>query len=302
MILRAGQSLEQALEEICLVFVPCLAGIVPHCFPRQRWTGAEVTLRQLGLFEHCHGLLALTYLEWMAQWHHDDNEAVAAFRPDGAAALAALAAAPHVAQDVQDAAAEAAGVDPNRIRAEANRAFRRKTLSWFTLHGRSLASFLFAARLVLAPMQHYMASELKAHEHDAETRNDVSIGAMRNQQSLHEFFAANGNSYPVLRAALGMKDIECMDSIAALESMTDKFRLLPRQWMELSFNHLIFRLCTREAALVYKYLVHPHRWNTDFALFKVLTRPEYASELRRTRCEPSLSTYAEDRRCSVFVP
>ena len=60
-----GTSLQEVRMVLFRTLVPALFGHCPHQYPEHRWTGVDITLRDLGLPACLHGLGGFAYSEMM---------------------------------------------------------------------------------------------------------------------------------------------------------------------------------------------------------------------------------------------
>ena len=146
-----------------------------------------------------------------------------------------------------------------------------------------LAVIVVLFRYVLSPMMKYLHTELKM--------SSTYWEQAQRRQSMETMSAAGllgGRKWPILRAATGEVDNECMKAIEDLHQ-TPWSEAAPKSWLTVKWRNILFRLLSREAAMIYMLLVMRHE-TFPFLLFLLLVDPAYA-DIIKGMCESSYDEF-----------
>eukprot|EP00959_Pyramimonas_sp_CCMP1952_P282742 5909694-Pyramimonas_sp.AAC.1 len=174
-VARPDESRADVLRLLFEKFVPALFPHAPHLLPRNRWTGIDITFRDVGLPMNIHGLFIDTYMGYLnveyggetldgkpvgvpalplalVDEQHDDHQegvAEAEQAPDGADGQVPEAAP----------AAQAKKPDhPCKVFADQSKAFRGQARDWLVTEP-SIKLLFF--RSVLNPIKRFLEMELE---------------------------------------------------------------------------------------------------------------------------------------------
>jgi hypothetical protein len=263
-----GWTVAPTVNFIESMFVSCIAGCVPFVFPRSRWTGADRTLKQVGLFLGIHGLLRATYLLWFDSWHSTDADA--GFTALGAGDAMMVEDQPGNTDNASRDAAQETKKDYKQLQIEANKLHRLTARRMLLLpHDRPMKE-LFAIRMILDPFMEYRNAEFKNNGWEAESvRWAECVSESGNAGDLKSFFKGS-KKWPLLQAATGTLDD---DLFCKLRTLPGDLASVPTSWKKLSYNHLLFRLITRAGCSMELLLARPHRTRIRLGYATILIGP-----------------------------
>lgn len=272
-----GDTRESVVNLLHEQFVPALLGHSPRTWPRNRWTGFDDSLLDIGLLSCIHGLLPRVYRDYV-----ETNYPVSRKRhaTDSAKDAPAILGRP----EDDDATPAQGAIDQNDWAAE-NRAHRKDSVEWLKGDWRSTLAIM---RIVLDPMMRVLQKGLEMS------------GALKETQQAEVFlseFKKNGSATlfqrdhtPLLMAAGGSAERKCLEDLELLHHADHYMGLLAHD-ITISTSHLIFRMLSREASSVYQRLVVRHRC-FPYKLFLLLLDAPDAAHLE-PYCEPSLDEYSK---------
>ena len=287
-----GQTMEEALSRVEKFFIPALFGHAPFVFPEHRWTGKENTFRDIGLPASIHALYQDGYIEYLVVWHRytrpiisEDGERVHVPMVLDGAAEVAPEAADDLAGDPNASNANARSVTDQLDYGEENRKWRRTSWQW--IRSGHFAAIIFAMAFVAPPMDHYLNKEF-----------EMASGSHETRQHYHHINLDEGGAaslmgqymWPLRVAFEGKLDQTVMDSIASLHDPR-KLSAIPDGWKTVRYRHLMFRLLSREAAVIYELLVLLHR-QFPFRLLKLTTDPSDAAGVANS-CRSSRDAFSD---------
>ena len=136
-----------------------------------------------------------------------------------------------------------------------NRAHRSTALSYVRDHPVGPLPHIVSMRLHLSPLLHYRNSEFKMNSLEEDTKRQASA-AKDPEMTMDKFFSKD-QKWPLLTAALGILDKECM---AAASSMVPVgLSDAPAEWQTLEYNNELFILSTRVMCGTEMKLARVHR-------------------------------------------
>ena len=266
-----GETRSQVLKVLYRQFVPALVGHTPRTFPRSRWTGAELALADYGMLSMIHGLLEAAYTEYMRE----------SFAVPGADAMEEAVAG------MDDDAAAAADIGGPRS-AEAKRHYRAAAVKWIREPTRQRDLAVMA--ILLRPMSRYMIQEIASATALSLSESHVRrLEAMLAVGDMQTFL--DSCRWPLLEAANGVKDLECMSAIADLHE-SEHFQHWLAAWHTRDTQTLLFKGLSRQAASVHE-LLHKKHQSCPYKVFLLATpaAEDVEKELLEDTCVHSRDEY-----------
>lgn len=277
---------ESVLHLLHTMFVPMILAHAPRIWPRNRWTGFDSSLQDLGLFACIHGLLPEAYRNY-CEVNYPAPSAASRAPAEMAAVAVDGAAVDHAPAGAAGAVGAGAGPADGQDWASVNRAHRGAAMEWLRGDSRTV---LLLMRMVLSPMMKVLNRGLELAGsacHTAQMHSFLSAVRSDDQAGL----AWDRRHWPLLAAADCSIETTCLQEVASLHASELYQSVLPED-TKVETNHLLFRLLSREAGSVYQRLLLRHRC-FPFKLFNLLTDPEKAESIAAS-CEPSLDAYSKD--------
>lgn len=284
------ESEEQMLDHVTTGLVSALCSCQPGIYPRHRWTGADLAVDALGVFEACHALLSTTYIRF-ARSYEQGAKAVALeasrlllLQPDGRKHLAASDAAPVGAGEsaseallATDGGAPVAGAsaaalgdsapEPGVNWAEVNAARRRTTLQWLQQRP---ARLMIAQRIIMEPLRQLLEAHFTVAGQAWEEEQQSKL--------LRPGIAPPERLYRIGVAASGVDETRFSNQTSMLLHRAECWQALPIEAMTVGFRCLAYRMVSRMACCVEALLRQPHT-KYPVKLFLLLARPELAPQL-----------------------
>lgn len=268
---------EDILERLFCHLVPCLAGHIPEMFPRQRWSGTEEALRDLGLMANIHGLLERVLCEFF-----ESNFGRIARKPAPPDPLDRLDPAQGDAEHDKPVHMSSSAETPDW--AAINRANRGKALQWVT--GGSVACDLVCMSIVASPMVRALRAEI-----------DLSSAASRTKQAAAAASAGEGVGidplsscrWPILVAARGEIEERFFRELEDVQAPS-RYEAFPDDWRTVEVRNRLFRMVSRQGAAAHE-LVATVNKQYPYKLMRLAVEPEVAGEIEAS-CESSLDGYS----------
>ena len=267
---RPGETRTSVLKAMLKDLVPLLAGHCPLSFPRHRWTGANHSLRDLGLLQCIHGFMQGAFAEFMSLVDFSLGRGPRFGGGDG---------------EGLDVGGDA-DADPELLpanSAEAKRAFRGKASEW--INERDCDRDLMVLSVALDPIAGHMDRQIRCSSAEWATQQDASRMDL-GSAGIRDLFSRS--SWPLLQAASLETDQTFFADLAAAQAV-EKFASWPPLWRTVETQALLFRLLSRQGAAVKELLVCKHR-SFPYRLFNILRDPDAAEDVLRS-CPPSRDAY-----------
>lgn len=279
---------EGMLEHTTAGLVTALCASQPHIYPRHRWTGADLAVDALAVFEACHGLLSSTYRRFAASFECGSKASALLgsrhFSHVDQAGFAPIADKPQTSAMVDhrggQAPAGSAGGAPDgnplgnaqadgHAWAEVNATHRRLALNW--VHTKPLGS-LIVIRTVMEPLRALLAQQFRTAGHEWDTEQKAKLLEQASEGKPAE------RDYRLTVAAEGTDEALFFERVGLLFAESGElWRTMPTTEFTTSKRCLAFRMVARAACLVHRLLAHPHQ-QYPVKLFRLLKRPELGAE------------------------
>ena len=172
-VAEPGETRVDVLRLLFKEFVPALFPHAPYMFPRHRWTGADITFRDVGLPMNVHGLFTASYMSYLNVEYGDEDpddrpvaqpelqlvplegQQGAPEGPEGEGP-AADAKPPQESSGAPAPGAQKAD-HPRKAFADQSKAYRGQARAWLAT-GPSIQILFF--RAVLGPIKRFLEMEL----------------------------------------------------------------------------------------------------------------------------------------------
>ena len=269
-----GERRVDVLKQLFTHLVPALAGHVPFCFPRHRWTGTDKALRDIGLLESVHGLLGHAYQEFM---HMID----AAFgKPSGRRADDLESA---LVDGVDDGGNEAE-VDAENPSAEAKKHFRGIAYDW--IRELTAGRDIIVAAVALKPMSFHMGSQIKYSSALWLSQQETQRLSLATTEGVRAVFKSS--SWPIMIAADMELDREALYMLSELQQLA-RYSEWPVLWHTVETQNMLFRMFSRQGCAIKENFIARHR-AFPFRLFRLLRHDDAEADVLSS-CPPSRDAY-----------
>ena len=259
--------------------VPLLLGHVPFGFPTHRWTGADKSLRDVGLLGCIHNLLQSVYAEFMNMM---ESHLVTHGRRAGG---------DDARHGGDVGGAYDASVQPEDLpqhSAEAKRHYRGAANQW--IQTTNTARDMMTMSVALDPIASCMHSQLQSSSSEWTTEQHYDRATFEEQpEDIKQLFART--SWPLLLASNLVIDREFLNKLREAHDVA-RFDSWPAHWRTMETQSLLFRLLSRQGAGVKENLVVKHR-DFPYLLFRLLGDDSSAKEEIESRCDSSKDAYTE---------
>ena len=282
-------------EHLTSGLVLALASSQPALYNRSKWTGSDIAVDDLGVFEAVHRLLSTTFARFCASFAKGTlaqqkylklGAALAAFdapQPQEQSAEDAIEAEgdadpdANVAQPVEadqksgDKGADTAGEGGSDVWAQENVKCRRLAMAF--LQSRPLGH-LVLARLLMEPLRQYMGKQFdRAAEHTTwAARADLADGRL----SMPEFLLKS----PVVQVALGRDDDFFKAQLSILASRPEMWTVSPPSSHTGLQRALAFRCISRMGCAFQKLIASKH-CGYPFQTFRLLADPSLSESVKK---------------------
>ena len=273
--------------------IVALAAASPHVYNRNRWTGADLAVDDIGIFECVHRLLSTSFARFAARQVGKPQAAQLLLWGKSAAAYDGggfLEVAAGGDDDVSQPGGEgqpidaAAGVDApgtQTSRAQGAEDFAAENTknrgSALKFLAANPLGWLVVIRLLMEPlrqllsMQFVRAGEEKAMASAAEAARRCLAGGVPNE------------SFRVAEVASGVDDHKFLASIVVLNNSKELWSVLPPSFQTFAMRGLIWRATSRMACSFVKIMVKAHD-SFPIKLFRLLKEPHLHEDFARKEC------------------
>ena len=244
------------LEHMTNGLVAALASAQPRLYNRPKWTGSDLAVDDLGIFEAAHRLLSTTYCRFCATFLNPTKasqllkvaERLATYDPPPLRTVEDGDPADVVADDAGDAGASATyGETAKFVKENA----KNRSLGLAFVQEGALPC-LILMRILMEPMRQYMADQLRLASHTYDT------------------------SYIILELSLGDDDARFFTRVAAMMCHKELWSVVPPSWNTFAKRSLAFRLVSRMGCAFECLHVFRHR-SFPTQLFRLLGEPTAAA-------------------------
>ena len=292
---KGGQHLtdRSAIEEhVSSGLVMALAAAQPHQYNRSKWTGSDIAVDDLAIFECVHGLLAPTFARFCATFLHGQKKqdllllAQTLARVDDFGRLEQL-------EDVEDAEPEAADprdtpaagagamqlgeaggpTDAMAIAAEQNAKDRRKAMAF--LAQRPLG-YLVLLRLAMEPMRVYMGKQFDR----AGDSWDKKQQALLAEAYMAGTLAAHKQVFRICQVAEGHDDRFFFRQLGMLSNSAYLWSVTPARWQTWKNRALGFKCLSRMGCAFERLLASRHR-RCPHLTFLAIGNPDMCTRLQQ---------------------
>jgi hypothetical protein len=250
-----------------------LKAFASHGLPiyrRDRWTGADLCLDELGVMMCCNGLLYHSYIKFVSrlgpardlgckgvvlpvapQSEVDERPPLADAAPDaeGKAAAAAEASQEGPPQEAQ-------AIDEEETWEQKHARFRRLGLAFVVQRP---VAIMMVLRAAMEPFRSYMAKLLKVGAHRWEQRERAKEAkAIAGAAAGRQLADVAAMAYRVTLAAEGTLEDDCLDQLRSLLGSDAMWRHLPPGSWTIDARHEIFKLLSRSMCAVEELIRQPH--------------------------------------------
>lgn len=268
--------------------ISAVASKQPSCYPRHRWTGADISIAELGLMEACHGLLTAAYLHYTSSKTKPSpqdgtvSDGIAAEGQIGADFLLPLLDEGHMGPPQSGFAGPQAAGGPNGVVyvaelswPEQNARFQATAVEF--LRKPDTLALLMLTKTVMGPLSDLLTRQLY-----------VSGKGWEREQQLKQLKAAQvpktllgARQYRVLIAASCELENQALKRLREMMFQEDCWVNLPAHSCTLEFQALAFRMLSKASAALHEGLKKPHTLY-PFSLFRLLEDPGIAVEINAT--------------------
>ena len=297
------------LEHVTQGLILALSSAQPHVYNRSKWTGGDIAVDDLGVFEAVHRLLSTTYARFCAahaagpraarlmalgaslarqdqapQAAGGAGEADALEAPgvegEGDVEGAAEGGAAAAMAQASEAGAAAAGAGEGSRGAGGGEAWAQEAATTRRQAMKFLSSqpfgHLVLMRLIMEPLRQLLAQQFEAA---SETRAWAARASfVQNKLSSSQLLA----QLPLVSAALGERDRAFLHQVHALASEQGLWSLMPWQWQTGKGRQLAFRCVSRMGCSFHKLMLRKHS-GFPYPVFKPLVDPTAAATVVATR-------------------
>ena len=278
----AGTTKQEVMTLLKRFFGTLVVGHCPFLCSQNKWTGSEQTYRDLGLPLCIHGLFYQAFRHYLAVNHKSSTSQASA--GGGQAVPEALPIldvdAPTPNQSVAEPSAN------ETASAAENRQHRRCAQIWLDS---SPTPLLLWVTMVTAPARRYlleefrMGSELYAAKEWSKATSATTPDGLRGM--------LEGREWPLLVAAKGSLDQKVMADVVALHDVAN-FRFFPENSRTLNFQHLQFKMLSKQGAYLTELMIVPHML-PPYSLLNICLEPDAAEDIGEL-CESIMDPYTKN--------
>jgi hypothetical protein len=272
---------EALVNDLANGLVMALSGTLPRLFRRDRWTGSDLAVDDVGIGLFVHNLYFRAYRRFMQEI--GGGARVVGAGPLASEGDAALNVADHC-MAIEDGIADTdmgarEGVANNETdasgqmsKAALNAKDRRLAWEWLSQSPHAVVALI---RLLMEVMREAMASLLEMAGKTWELKEFVKAGiaAFRGEGRIQ------ARTYRLLVGALGILEKHALDKLKALYESDIWDLIIPKSSFTCGFRSLCFRLISRLGCAIEELWANPNRKFPSKA-FLVLVDPEIAREIR----------------------
>lgn len=252
-----------------------VASKAPPLYKRHRWLGMELTLNPIGLLTLCHNLFPRCYRRFVASFSKSTTTPQACTSDEALGVEAAICDGAALAPLVQGA--EAVPNDSTSAWKRENMEHRSLGLKFVDTHP---VEDLVVMRLVLEPMRQMLSAKLYA----SGDRSEVEQRTLELMGSLCGDGEVPPRSFRVLISALSVHELAAQRKLKMLFDDAIMWSLLHQTCFTEACNVKIFRMLSRQGALIEELLIH-RQSRCPYFLFTALLGPEQAARvMSQTRC------------------
>lgn len=288
-LIQPQPTREQCLEHMVAGLLAAFTACKPHLYPRHRWTGAEMTVDSLGIFEACHKLLSTSFMRFAAGFE-PASRARAVLGAGGSAAQQGRAAnaiddeQPGVAdddplpapasmqEDLGGPQQNAGGNGQEKDWAAINATHRRIGAEW--LQSGALPS-LMMMRISMEPLRRLMVKQFKVAGAEWELRQE---GKLLDALAAGQSTDFQTRDYRLSLAASGWDEEEFFQKLMQAFEGTALWAIFPRGAHTEAFRAMGFKVLSKAGAGVKELLDFAHD-HYPIKMFILLANPHLAADL-----------------------
>ena len=259
----------------------------PSIYPAHRWTGCDVSIDELAKLECIHGLLSLSYEQFLIYYsqpglepcgHMNGVDETQVLHPlplqdDVAIGPADGSGGEALDMHVADGVAQ---IDEHHRSSEQHSRDRKLASQW--LGTRPLGK-LIAMRACLAPLMTLLYAEFQVNSMAWELEQRSKLASA---QVLRGAAAGVKRQYPLTIAAEGLMEEKFAKQVMSVFENESVWCLVPDNELVVSFNALIFTMLCREAAMVEQLVSSVHK-KFPICLYRLLANPGLGESLASTK-------------------
>ena len=290
-------SPDEVKEHLTNGLVVALASSQPALYNRSKWTGSDMAVDDLGIFEAVHRLLSTTFARFCASYQSGalaasflvlgkalakydcqqrelegeageerevvaEEQAVGEATPGGGEAVAKA--------DREDAASKERGDAPDWVRENV----KHRKIAMAFLRGQPLA-LMILIRLLMEPLRQYMGKQFRraADKWDFSQRAAMAHAAEQGREHVRQL--------RVVQVAEGSDDRQFALQVRLLASTEHLWAIMPPSFHTVRNRALAFRCISRVGCAFAKLLATRHQ-RFPFRVFLLLLDPAKAQELLQT--------------------
>lgn len=221
----------------------------PQIYPKDKWTGYLVSLRDVGLMHCVCGFLEDTITDYMKTYHPEGLRHVPPIYTyaGDAGDVAVLDTEGGESADTVDAAASGhkPAADPTEgdTWVSRNRKARSQTIA---LARNTTPMDTVLLTKVVNPMQHYCYDELEVNSLEWQARSNCTIAATEGTYGDVALGLLGNIEWPLIRVSMGKADRECLRVWETLHSSSE-YDCMPEVYNTLCFRHRVFKYLSRSS-------------------------------------------------------
>ena len=291
----AHVDLERIQEELTSGMIVALASSQPHLYNRSKWTGSDLAVDDLWMFEAVHRLLSSTFCRVAASFRPGTlaaqllalgkSCAVYDSSMEELADVEAEGAADNEDEDKGEAesraagSADQAGNDSAAVAKDQQQAWilentKHRSMALDFLRGQPLG-YLVLMRVVMEPLRQYLGSQFERAADKWEFEQQAKLAKARRDG------VAAGRKLRVVEVARCTDDHRMALQLRILASTDIMWAMLPPSFFTVRHRALAFRCIARLGCAHHKLLHHRHQ-RFPFRLFLLLDDPGRATEMSST--------------------
>jgi hypothetical protein len=265
-----GETYQEVLHLIESNLLPLLGAYKYTHFPRHRWVGHDLSMMRPGILCNLYNYLEDCYTEFLILGHGYSREKAYSMRGAANPNLLAIDWAPPIEEpasgDLPGVGASNSSVpqaDADATWAEVNRRNRGKAMSWVSSRP---GDVMLAQRAIMTPLMDYMMAKIHSSGDLHATVQQASVIGASGESDAPSILLA-GRKWALLEAARGHRDNATMEALRKLHDVS-LWAAFADSAKTVEFNHLLFRLISREGAVFHNFVVVRHT-SFPFPLFLV---------------------------------
>ena len=243
----------------------------PHPWARHRWTGFELALDELALLESIHKLLSTSYKRLIVKMSRPQRSVASGPGPSAAEGLAPpgpsfeanrrdpelapLSEVAGIRQLEGDGPGPASSGQPEEGAgfAEQNAADRRKAAEWLSSNP---VNHLYCMRVTLEPLRQLLSSQFLVASKAWEIDQRAYLLDLASKQALDK--STLQRDYLLRLAGDKVLEKRYFHDLAGLFTKQEVWDCVEEECRTVCFNHLVFKLLSRQGCLIQRHLAQPH--------------------------------------------